>query len=772
MVHTARQSSLLDSRMFRALGALGICIVLGVVVAIIGLSHKSNPGGSRRRPGSQDEQNEITTRLLDNMDGGKILQNLKALTTLPHVAGTTQNNKVAEKIAEIWRQNGLQDVHFNKYNVLLSYPDYANPNHVSILDSSGSVVFQSSGVSPVVIQEEQSAPGAGVQWLAYAGNGTVEGDLVYAHYGTPKDFKTLEEMGVSVKGKIAIMRYHTEFRGGKVMQAQLHGAIGAILYSDPAEIAQDGTTNEDVYPSKAWLPPNGVQRGSLMMADGDVLSPLYPSRSDLYPRRTIEEAKAENMMPSIPALPLGYSDAYRLLSRLGGQSAPPDWQGGLNFTYNVGPGFKNDADGSSRIRVEVHSSLQVKEIQNVISYIYGSEEPDEYVILGNHFDAWVYGSIDPNSATATLAEVGRAFTQTMQQTGWRPARTIMFCAWDAEEYGLIGSTEFVEDFANILTDRAVAYLNVDLISANGTLNADTVPTMFQAVVDAAKKIPNPMKSELDLGRKTVYDTWLNARPSSIPERPDYPQMKVPGGGSDHHSFLVYLGIPVVDFVYQNTTSKSQYPLYHSLYETPWTNEHLLDPENFAVHRAVGQYWAELARSFADAPVLPLNASVFSQIILNTYIANLTKRMEPYKSTIPEMQDASDQLLKMTEKAKEFVSRSTKFEADVFEWKKVLWLTPEAKTAFAGINKRLKAVDRCFVNPRGMDSGPAKRHVLFSLSGDNTYAGVVMSAVNAELNKLIKAKPEERATPGRNLAIQISTVQYSIQCAINTLNSMI
>uniref|UniRef100_A0A915CMS7 Uncharacterized protein n=1 Tax=Ditylenchus dipsaci TaxID=166011 RepID=A0A915CMS7_9BILA len=293
-------------------------------------------------------------------------------------------------------------------------------------------------------------------------------------------------MGVSVKGKIAIMRYHTEFRGSKVQQATKHGAIGAILYSDPKECAMDGTTTEHVYPSTVWMPPEGVQRGSLMIADGDVLTPLYPSRADLYGARTIQEAKNVGLMPTIPVLPLSYSDAYQLLSRLDGQDVPAEWAGGLNITYKTGPGFTGDK--TTKARVTVHASTQIKEIRNVIGYIYGQEEPDD--------------------GTATLAEVARAFTQTIKESDWRPARTLVFCAWDAEEYGLIGSTEFVEDFANILSDRAIVYLNVDLISANSTLNADTIPSMYQAVVDASKKIPNPMKTERDAGRKTVYDTWI------------------------------------------------------------------------------------------------------------------------------------------------------------------------------------------------------------------------------------------------------------------------
>uniref|UniRef100_A0A915DYS7 Peptidase M28 domain-containing protein n=1 Tax=Ditylenchus dipsaci TaxID=166011 RepID=A0A915DYS7_9BILA len=235
----------------------------------------------------------------------------------------------------------------------------------------------------------------------------------------------------------------------------------------PKECAMDGTMAEHVYPSTVWMPPDGVQRGTLMTMDGDLLTPLYPSKADLYGARTIKEAKKTGMLPDIPVLPLSYSDAYQLLSRLGGQKVPVEWVGGLNITYKTGPGFTDHE--KSRVRVTVHASTEIKEIRNLIGYIYGAKEPDEYVMLGNHYDAWVYGSIDPNR-------------------DWLEAcRSLVFCAWDAEEYGLIGSTEFVEEFANIINDRTIVYLNVDLISDNSTLNADTIPSMYQAVVDTAKK---------------------------------------------------------------------------------------------------------------------------------------------------------------------------------------------------------------------------------------------------------------------------------------------
>uniref|UniRef100_A0A914Z5E8 Uncharacterized protein n=1 Tax=Panagrolaimus superbus TaxID=310955 RepID=A0A914Z5E8_9BILA len=263
-----------------------------------------------------------------------------------------------------------------------------------------------------------------------------------------------------------MIRYSHGFRGDKVAAAQQSGAIGVILFSDPGEVAKEGTDADHVYPNTEWMPEGDVQRGSVIHIFGDPLTPLSPAKSDLYPSRTIDEAKAAGILPKIPVLPLSYRDAYEVLIRLSGDAVPSEWQGGLNFTYHLGPGFR---EIDSKIKLSVKAKYEKREIRNIVGYIYGKHERDKYVILGNHYDAWVYGSIDPNSGTATLAEVARAMTQTMAEKNWRPARTIMFCNWDAEEFGLIGSTEFVEEFEKILNQRAIVYLNVDLISANNTL---------------------------------------------------------------------------------------------------------------------------------------------------------------------------------------------------------------------------------------------------------------------------------------------------------------
>ncbi|TKR82827.1 hypothetical protein L596_016502 [Steinernema carpocapsae] len=451
---------------------------------------------------------DIIDAIKKNINWENIRDNLRNFTEETHLAGTLGAERLAHKIADKWIKAGLEDVHFKEYNALLSYPDFSNPNTMSILTASNEVIFKNTGRGKFLVPEERYSFGADVQWVAYAGNGTVAGDVVYCHYGRDSDYDELEKNGVSVNGKIALIRYGKGHRGNKVLNAQGQGAVGAILYSDPMDVALDGTNAENVFPAKKYLPSEGAQRGGVRRSRGDALSPLHPAKDDLFDYQTIEEAKTRMELPSIPVLPLGYSDTWEILSRMGGEVIPAEWQGGLNVTYRFGGGLK---DGH-KVKMEVRSTLQKRKISNVIGYIKGSEEPDKYVIIGNHFDAWVYGSVDPGSGTAVLAEVARSLVQTIEETGWKPKRTIMFCNWDGEEFGLIGSTEFVEEFAEILRDRAVVYLNVDNIHANETMYVATIPTMYEVSSLTSKLIDNPMENEIKEGRKTVYDTCSGHMP--------------------------------------------------------------------------------------------------------------------------------------------------------------------------------------------------------------------------------------------------------------------
>uniref|UniRef100_A0A183CGR4 Diphosphomevalonate decarboxylase n=1 Tax=Globodera pallida TaxID=36090 RepID=A0A183CGR4_GLOPA len=597
-------------------------LTTALLIAILVIQILAQYGAKKAAFGTE----EIRSSIFANIDPGRIAANLEAFTEKPHPAGTEANKKVADRIMETWKANGLEDVHQIPYEVLLSYPKWDTPNHVYVLASNDHVLFKTDGLSPDLTGNDNS-PEASIQWLAYSPEGTVQGQPVYCHHGRVEDFDRLEkQFGIAnLNGKIAIMRYGENYRGDMVRHAYDRGASGVIIYSDPAEIARDGP--EQVYPRTDWMPPSGVQRGSLLRGDGDPLTPLLPARKDFHTERTIENAQFDpETMPQIPAIPLSYGDAYQILSRMDGPEVPSEWRGGLNITYRVGPGFKSGQ--GQTVRVEVHSKLEVRTIQNVVGYIWGSERPDEWVMLGNHYDAWVFGAIDPNSGSAILAEVGTGLAQTVRTTGWRPKRTIVFCAWDAEEPGLIGSTEFVEEFADVLKERAIVYMNVDNIPSNVSLYVRAVPSLYQAAVDASKSVKDPIT-----GKGSVFDSWIGHFPSKTDWLPGIPNMGIPGGGSDQKSFLDFLGIPAMMIAYIDP-SRGQYPLYHTRYELPFVNEHIFDNNHLAVHKAVGEYWAELARLFADSPLLPISATTFAHRFLADYLEGIKKPIMSLNSQFP------------------------------------------------------------------------------------------------------------------------------------------
>jgi hypothetical protein len=312
-----------------------------------------------------------------------------------------------------------------------------------------------------------------------------------------------------------------------------------------------------------------------------------------------------------------------------------------------------------------------------------------------------------------------------------------------------------------------------LISANQTLRATAVPSMYNALVDAAKRVPNPMREQREQGLHTIYDQWYKSFPGSHPVYKDFPNIPPPNGGSDHVPFFSYLAIPVVDFTYSNA-STDQYPLYHTLYETPFFNEHIFDHDNFSVHCGVAQYWAELARSFADPAILPLNMSIFAYTTADVYITQLKNTIStPLKRLMPSTSDARQQLGYLTRKAQEFVKVANTFDAEVHETERQLMANPYDLRRVHSVNQRIMAVDRCFINPRGLPGEPQKRHVLFSTSQHDSYAARVMASIYDQMDSVTEAKTQsEREAAARELANQLSIVQYSIQCAINTLGKAI
>ena len=421
----------------------------------------------------------------------------------------------------------------------------------------------------------------------YSGAGDVSGDVVYVNYGLMEDYAHLDSLGVSVRGKIVIARYGRSFRGIKAREAERHGATALLLYSDPAD---DGFVRGDVYPEGPMRPASAVQRGSVMNGTGDPTTPGWASVRGA--RRLPPRLPARASHPGRPAL-LG-ERRRSCFESFAGQAFRRPWQGGLPFRYHVGPG-----PVQARVLVRLDTAANaIKSIWNTYGVIRGTEYPDQLVILGAHRDAWGPGAADDVSGTVSVLEAARAIAEEAR-AGRRPKRTIVFATWDAEEWGLIGSTEYVEDDARRLTSGGVAYLNQDVAAQGPDFGGGGSPSLRATLRDVVKMIDDPS------GRGTIYDQWRAA--SAVADTAE-PSMGDPGGGSDFAGFYNHLGIPHLDWGFGGPGG-----VYHSAYDTHEWMSRFGDP-GFRRHAAAARVGAALALRLANADVLPYDYAEFARTL--------------------------------------------------------------------------------------------------------------------------------------------------------------
>ncbi|KAM3351145.1 hypothetical protein ACQJBY_023257 [Aegilops geniculata] len=419
---------------------------------------------------------------------------LRALTVRPHLAGTEANALAADHVVSTLSSLSFP-TRVTPYEVLLSYPVRRSLS----LSAPGRDATAFALVQDTYPGDPYAAASAEVvpTFLAYAASGSAAAEVVYANYGRTEDYAYLASRGVNVTGKVALARYGKVYRGDIVKNARDAGAAAAVIFTDPKDY-----TPGKAFPDGPWMPPTGVQVGSTFKGVGDPTTPMWAS-SEGCERVSVAEAMSTDDMPGIPALPVSGRDGEEILRLVGGDVAPEDWQGGDGApVYRLGP-------GPAVLNLTYTGNETIATIQNVISVIEGKEEPDRYVILGNHRDAWTFGAADPNSGTAALLELAQRLSK-LQNKGWRPRRTIILCNWDAEEYGLIGSTEWVEENRAMLTSRTVAYLNVDVGVSGSGVDASATPQLDELLKQASKKVQNP-----DNGTESLYDLWIASDSSLV-----------------------------------------------------------------------------------------------------------------------------------------------------------------------------------------------------------------------------------------------------------------
>ena len=539
------------------------------------------------------EQRELEARFDSYLRSENLRDWMKRLSARPHHVGSPYGREIAEFLVSQFESWGY-DTEIEEFHVLFPTPK------MRLLEMIEPGRFTAALEEPLL--EEDATSGQKDEQLptynAYSVDGDVTGELVYVNYGVPSDYEKLERRGIDVTGKIVIVRYGGSWRGIKPKVAAEHGAIGCIIYSDPRD---DGYFQGDVYPKGAYRMDWGAQRGSVAdmpLYPGDPLTPHVGATRDAA-RLDRKEAPT---LTKIPVLPISYADALPLLNALGGPLAPVSWRGALPITYHLGP-------GPARVHLKLEFNWHLAPAYDVIAKMEGRERPDEWVIRGNHHDVWVNGARDPVSGLVALMEEARAIGE-LAKTGWRPARTIVFAAWDAEEPGLLGSTEWAELHADVLKDHAVAYINSDS-NSRGFLNMAGSHTLEQFINEVARDVVDP-QTQISVSERLRARALVRGGADGQDEGGDQRDHRIAalGSGSDYTPFLQHLGIASLNLSYSGESGGGS---YHSIFDSFDHYTRFGDPQ-FEYGIALAQTAGRAVLRLAEADVLPFEFTSFSQTL--------------------------------------------------------------------------------------------------------------------------------------------------------------
>ena len=688
---------------------LSVGLLFAFTLLPLSSTNARNPPATSPIFGFRDAAAESATeqRFLAVPDAKLAEEHLRTLTKAPHMAGTVEDKATADYVAQKFRDAGL-DTEIVEYKVWINYPV-----EISV-DLTAPAGAEMHGPTREHVDNDsfQDDPRVVMPFNGMSPSGDVEADVVYANYGTPEDFEKLEKLKVDVRGKIVLVRYGQNFRGVKVFVAQEHGAAGVIIYSDPAD---DGWRRGDKYPDGPWRPDTGVQRGSvgfMFEFPGDPTTPGVASVPSLPDSQRVPPQQSAQM-PKIPVTPISYHDAWPILHHLAGPESPREWQGALPFTYHVGP-------GPAKLKMHLVQDYKFRTLWDVIGRVRGSELPDEWVVSGNHRDAWVYGAVDPNSGTAAMLEAVHGVGELLK-SGWKPKRTMVFCSWDGEEEGLMGSTEWVEQHESELAN-APAYFNIDVAVSGPKFGASAVPSLKQFLRDITKVVPSPKGG-------TVYEVWEKAN------QPESPSTQSPteaigdsgrtpaaqvssgapvgdlGSGSDYTAFLQHLGVPSTDI-----SSTGSYGVYHSTFDDFAWFKKFGDPD-FTYEQQMARVFGLESLRMADADVLPYDYEAYGKEI-GAYLETARKRANG----------------KFGDRALDFgpVMAAAKHLEAVGA--KSLAKQQNPPRDAARLNLALRNTERALLMPEGLPHRPWFRHAIYAPGEYTGYAAVVIPGVNEALDK--------------------------------------
>ena len=717
-------------------------------------------------PRSSQTERDWERKFREIPDPANLREYMKRMSARPHHVGSPYDKDNAEWILARFKEWGL-DAHIETFNVLFPTPK------VRLLEMTEPTKFTAKleepalAVDPTSNQKGEQLP----TYNAYSPDGDVTAPLVFVNYGLPEDYEKLERLGVSVKGAIVIAKYYHSWRGVKPKVAAEHGAIGCLIYSEPHD---DGYTVDNVFPAGPMRNPDGVQRGSVMdfasNSPGDPLTPGVGATADAK-RLSVKEAKS---IASIPVLPISYGDAQPLLAALKGPMAPEEWRGTLAIPYHIGP-------GAAKVHLKLAFNWDIKPVYDVIAKIPGSEAPDEWVIRGNHHDAWVNGAEDPVSGQAPLLEEARAFGMLLKQ-GWKPRRTIIYAAWDGEEPMLLGSTEWVEAHADELRQHAAVYINTDG-NDRGTLNMGGSHTLEQFINSVAKDIADPETKMSVWERKRLSDIAAASADDrkEIRQRADL-RISALGSGTDFTGFLDHLGIATLDMAYEGETEQG---IYHSIYDDFFWYTHFSD-NDFVYGRALSQTVGTAVMRLADAEVLPFDFVDFADTV-QKYTRDLQKVLKDKQDEIRERnQELDEGVFKATfdprkptvappreempphlnfapmENAGEALARSAERYHKALSAKQGALSESEA-SQLAALNAKLIESERTLTNDAGLPRRPWYKHLLYAPGVYSGYGVKTVPGVREGIEQKKYAEAEQEIVRvGKALQDEASLIDSAAQ----------
>ncbi|XP_029915553.1 aminopeptidase NAALADL1 [Myripristis murdjan] len=729
-----------------------VMLTMGILIGHFGIKDDSSTPDWVRDV-ARDVDESLIEKFLSEVDNMQIQENLRVLTKVPHMATTAGDEETVQYMLKRWQdaETGLDQAWREEYLVYLSFPDPKNPNKVSVVSPSNAELYTAREKEKPYGPEQQD-PEVVQPYAAYAPSGHPRGKLVYANQGKPSDYQLLNKT-LDLRGTIAITRYGGAGRAAKAINAAPYGVIGVLVYTDPLDI-NDGLMSDDneTYPHSWYLPPSGVERGAFATNYGDMLTPYLAAKEETY-RIPVKNITG---IPPIPIQPIGFEDAYALICELGGAAAPDAWRGGFNCSYNFGgPGFRPTSTfNNSDVKLDIYNREEKRNSSNVMGIIRGSIEPDRYVIYGNHRDSWVHGAIDPSSGTSVMLEVTRVLGRMVKQGRWRPRRSIIFGSWGAEEFGLIGSAEYTEQYFTKLSERTVAYINVDIaVFANATLRASAIPSTQHVIFTAAKQVKAPGPDSI-----SVYDNWIKFANRTNTDNEVIPRMGfLTGAGSDYAAFIHYLGITSMDIAYTYDRTKTNariYPAYHTAYDTFDYCSKFIDP-GFTSHQAVARTAGNVLIRLADSLVLPLNSSDYAES-LESY---LDKALELYQDQLTAKKISMEPLKRAVAK---FRSAATDLEQLIRNSD----LKNETPLKIRRINDQLMLLDRAFLDPLAFPDKHGFRHVIWASSGAGqpTFPGLADAFFTAMSSGL--------ASDWEKVHYHLSVLSQAIEGAAHTLAEVI